>query len=146
MATEALLQRWLYLVCGAHVAIGVAMPWLSQLPQGTAYVEHLAQAFGVAPLTAQTGELLRWLLTLLGAMIAGWGVLMAGLVRLACRNRQRAPLDLLALALLGWAALDMAWSASRGVWLHLWLDGLALLAILVPAFLLRRRFGEHPAA
>jgi hypothetical protein len=116
------------------------MPWLLTLLPGTAYVGHLSEVFGVAPLTAPTSDLMRWLLTLLGAMIAGWGVLMAGLVRLACRQRSRAPLDLLSLALLGWAALDMGWSASRGVWLHLWLDGAALLVILLPVGLLRRRF------
>lgn len=129
----------MYAICAAHVLGGAALPWLLQTAPGQAYLAGLAQAFGIELSAApRSASLLSWLLALLGAMIAGWGVLMAGLVRLAHRDRRRAPLDLLAVALLTWAALDMGWSASRGVWLHLWLDSAALLAILLPVWLLRR--------
>lgn len=139
MRTDVLLQRWLYLVCGAHVAVGVTMPWMLQTPLGRAYLAHLATRFGIEDLPAETAALLRWLLVLFGAMIASWGLLMAGLVRLACQTRSTAPLHVLAAALLAWAALDMGWSASRGVWLHLWLDALALLVILLPLSALHQR-------
>lgn len=143
MWTEALLRRWLYVVCGLHVVVGIAMPWLLQAPFGRAYIVYLAQCFGMEDLPGETIALLRWLLVLLGAMIAGWGVLMAGLVHLACRTRSCAPLLWLAAGLLAWAALDLGWSASRSVWLHLWLDSVALLLILVPAFALGRCLRAH---
>jgi hypothetical protein len=134
------LERWLYAVCALHVAVGVALPLLLRTPLGTGYVATLWHAFGSGAAPDDVAALTRWLVVLLGAMVAGWGVLMAGLVRLAFRERRRAPLDVLLAGLAVWAPLDMAWSASRGVWSHVALDVAALAAIAIPVLLARRRF------
>jgi hypothetical protein len=134
------IERWLYLVCAVHVIVGIAMPLLLATPPGVAYVAELWHAFGAAGAPPEpTAALVRWLVVLLAAMVAGWGVLMAGLVRLAFRERRRAPLDVLLAGLAVWAPLDMGWSASRGVWSHVVLDVLALIVIVVPVLVARRR-------
>lgn len=137
-AAAGWLERWLLCVAALHLVVGATMPWWLDSPLGRAYLDLLLRS-GDAPGSDPPTALVRWLVVLLGAMIAGWGVLMGGLVRLAFAWRSAQPLRVLVAALVLWAALDMGWSAARGVWLHLALDGAALVAIVPAALVAARR-------
>jgi hypothetical protein len=133
-----LARHWLIAVGAGHVVIGIAMPLLLATRFGDDYLTHLWRAFYAgAPPDAATHALVRWLIVLLGAMIAGWGILIAGLAHVAVLRRTRGPIEVLLIALLVWAALDIGWGLHAGVMLHVIVDTLALVAI-VPALLILR--------
>lgn len=141
--TISRLRTWLVLVGLVHVAIGIAMPLLIASSLGDDYLAQLWQAFyaGAMP-DAPTQALVRWLVVLLGAMIAGWGVLIVGLTQFAVSRRAPGPLGVLIVALVTWAALDIGWGLHAGVRLHVIADAAALVALVPALWVLRGKLSR----
>lgn len=79
-----------------------------------------------------------WWLSLFGPTVLLMALWMIGLIRLADRLRQARIWLWLAGGLLLWAPQDMLASLRAGYWPHVWIDLLALAAMLPPLFWLWR--------
>jgi hypothetical protein len=123
--------RWLYLVAFGHLVGGLAMTWLLDLPMFTDYHQQVLAAFGVAPDQTEVMALHSWWMSLFGATLQAFAVLLLALVYVADRYRCATVWLWLICGILVWAPQDIYFSVQRGVWLHLWMD-LAAVGVIVP--------------
>lgn len=92
------------------------------------------------------GDLRRWLYTVEGATMFGFGVLGLAVVRTAFRRRERWARDGLALAIVAWFVLDSAGSGVYGVWANVGLNAGIAAALLLPIAATWRRFATSGVA
>jgi hypothetical protein len=126
------LVNWLYLVAGAHLLVGLAMSWMSSAPLFAQYHQEILGVFGVAVSQAEGLALQQWWLALFGATLQAFALLFLLLVYYAGRFRQAKAWLWLALVILIWAPQDMLISIRQGIWVHLWVDLAAVVAIVPP--------------
>ncbi|VVP52235.1 cell division protein [Pseudomonas fluorescens] len=139
-----ILVLWLYVAALVHLFAGVILTWAGYSGLLETYLQFLEQAlwsFSVASDAAR--ELHVWWLALFGATLQSYSLYMLALVHFG--NRLKAPMawGWLGVGLLLWAPQDMLVSAQKQMWLHLWLDGFALLLMLPPLIWLYRHDYRH---
>ncbi|WP_051304476.1 hypothetical protein [Chitinilyticum litopenaei] len=132
------LEKWLLMVALGHIAVGVALPFVAFSSGFDFYAEKLRMSFWSGALIPPEAEAFqRWIVALFGPTVASWGVLMTCLVRAGMRQADPWPWNALLLSLLAWAPADIAISLMRDFWLHVIVDLLVVVAIAIPALVLR---------
>lgn len=126
------LIRWMYGVAAGHLLLALAMPWLVNSSLLDAYFNYLAQQFAAQHGQHDLRAVHAWWISLFGPTIAYMSILMAAVVYFGARYRNSMAWFWLALATLVWAPQDIWLSLQYNVWLHVYLDSLALLLILPP--------------
>lgn len=134
MATRLWLILWLYAVVAGHLLVGVLLTWMGNSDLLESYHRAVEQHFwsGAAPAVARAQQV--WWIALFGATMQSTALWMAALVHLGHRLRSAAAWGWLLAGLALWAPQDMALSIQGGMWVHIWIDGFALL-IMVPPLL-----------
>ncbi|MET3133464.1 hypothetical protein AAKU55_003754 [Oxalobacteraceae bacterium GrIS 1.11] len=134
---KALIQRnwlvnWLYLTVAAHLLAGLLLPWIAGAPLFDAYHRTIEAAFwsGAAPAAARAQQL--WWMSLFGATVQAAAIWMAALLRIGDQHRSCLAWGALIAGLLWWAPQDMLISIRAACWAHVWIDALALTAMLPP--------------
>ncbi len=126
------LILWLYASALAHVLVGFALPWLSDLRLISPYHHSTLSFFWPAgiPEAAQAQQL--WWMALFGPTVQSVGLWMAALVRLGDVHHSRFAWQALIAGLLLWAPQDMLYSLRADAWVHVWVDVLAIITMLPP--------------
>jgi hypothetical protein len=131
--------NFLQFIALIHVLVGVVLPLYAYSDFFYAYSNLIRDAFWqtqMQPTAAIDFE--RWIIALFGPTVASWGVL---LFTLTCYSKKipslKPWLGILAATAI-WGALDIGISMSKGFYMHLVIDLLAIAAIVVPtAYLFR---------
>lgn len=137
---KRILERWLLVVAAGHVVGGLALPLIAYTSGFDFYLAQLSATFwGGAAAPAEAEAFQRWIVALFGPTVAAWGVLMIFLIRAGARTQERWPWNALLLSVLVWAPADIGISLMHDFWIHVVVDGLAVISIVVPVLLLRLR-------
>lgn len=134
-------RLFLQLYALAHIAGGLLLPWLVHTAVFTAYHEQLAQTFNSH--NASSREQALFLTGLMGPTIASWGLLFFLVVTQAFSTPSPRWWWGMVLAALLWAPYDSVLSWQQGMSINVIINAIALLALLVPLWLLRHNF-LHP--
>lgn len=136
------LVYWLYAVALAHLLGGLLVSWAGGSMLFDGYLASLEQAFWpeAAPVSARQQQV--WWLALFGATVQSFSLYMLALVHIGSQIRQPRVWAWLIAGLLLWAPQDLFFSLQAGIWSHLLIDSLALLALLPPLFWLYRHDGQ----
>ena len=118
------LVRWMYASAAAHLAIGLALPWIADAAALDWYHAWLGGA-SARPLHA-------WWLALFGPTIQCVGLWMLALVWFGDRRREPGAWLWIAAGLLLWGPQDIMVSLRANLWPNVWIDA-ATLALLLPA-------------
>lgn len=129
---------WLYAAALTHLLVSLLLTWTGQMGLLNDYVQHISQAFwpDAAPAPARAQQV--WWLALFGATLQSYSLYMVALVHIGNRYRIASVWAWLMLGILVWAPQDMGISLQAGIWLHFWIDCVALLTLLPPLFWLYR--------
>lgn len=126
------LLRWMYAVAAVHMIIGVALPWIGNLPLLETYHRHTELAFwGVRASDAARAQQVWWI-ALFGPTIQGLSLWMGALVYFGERYGSTLAWGVLILGLLVWAPQDISISLRADNWIHVWADCFALATMLPP--------------
>lgn len=130
------LVWWMYAAAVAHLVVGVLLTWFMQLPNFADYNQLVLSKFWSGSVPAGALELHVWWVNLFGATLQNLAILMLLLIYLGNRLRLQIVWGWLVAGLLLWAPQDMWISAQRELWMHVWLDAVALLVMVPPLTLL----------
>ncbi|HSC67960.1 MAG TPA: hypothetical protein VLC79_09730 [Cellvibrio sp.] len=125
------LVGWLYLVALGHIGVAIGMTWWAGLSVFTPYHQSILAAFGL-PLHGATMDLQLWWIALFGATLQAFALFMLALVYLANRHRCAGIWLFLGAGILLWVPQDIFISIQKNVWVHVWIDLGAVIALLVP--------------
>lgn len=132
-------RGWLILAAGSQIpfGLGLAFPGLDRvLPF---YHRAMCRALWGAETVPDAARVLHdWLLAVLGATLAGWGLLLAWIAWVPLGRRERWAWNAAAASLAIWFLPDTAMSAFHGVWPNVWFNLAALVALGLPLAALRR--------
>jgi len=132
------LVCWLYVLVLVHFATGVLMSWFIQLHYFASYHQLILSKFWSLEVPPAALGLELWWVNLFGATLQNLAVFMGLLIYTANRFRSRVLWGWMVVGFLVWAPQDILISAQKEVWMHLWIDGFALLALLPPLIILWR--------
>ncbi|MCH8620872.1 cell division protein [Undibacterium sp. TS12] len=132
------LIRWLYTAALAHVAVGLALPWIVHTDLGISYLQQIEQHFWpqTAPVAAR--QIQAWWLSLFGPTVQTVGIWMAALSYFGDKHRSRAAWLWLLAGILTWAPQDMWISMQANMRINVWIDCAALLSLVPPLLCLWR--------
>lgn len=119
-------------ICVGHLVVGVVLAWFMQSAVFEPYHRSVALHFwgDAAPAAARAQQV--WWIALFGATMQSTALWMAALVYLGNRYRSAAAWAWLLAGLVLWAPQDMAISLQADAWIHVWIDGVALLMMVPP--------------
>ena len=138
---------WLGVAAYATIAFGLGLALGSTSAPVAALLLHPTNAifWGAAAPDPVTVAYQGFVHGVLGATVAGWGVLMLAVARAAFRRRERWAWRAMAGALLAWFVPDTAISIAYAVWPNVALN-VAVAALLgLPLVATRRAFGPETA-
>jgi hypothetical protein len=123
---------WVYATVIGHLAAGLLLPWIMDASLFDAYHRAIEQAFWgqAAPPAARAQQL--WWIALFGPTVQGLAVWMAALVRIGEVHRSRFAWGALIAGIVLWAPQDIFISLRAACWPHVWIDCVALVAMLPP--------------
>lgn len=133
---------FLQLYALAHIIGGLLLPWLVDSALFTEYNRALAEAFSLGDAASRAQA--SFLTGLMGPTIASWGLLFFFLLDYAFDHPDSRIWWGLVLAGLLWAPYDSFLSWQQGIYLNVLMNGLSLLALLVPLWLVRHNFPKVP--
>lgn len=135
-AVRSLLIHWMYLITFGHFAAGLLLAWFSNSNVFDQYHQTILTQLGLA----QTGtqSLQEWWLSLFGATLQNLAIFMGVLTYLGNKYRNAFVWLWMMIGLIVWAPQDMLISLRIDLWLHVWIDVLALMVMLPPLFILWR--------
>ena len=99
--------------------------------------QHVASTFG-----APANDYIRLLHGVLGAVMFGWGVMIAMVLRRAVAQGQPESINWILLPLLAWYIPDTIFSLYTGFWQNAVLNTVFLLVFLVPLLALKRHLSR----
>lgn len=133
-----ILQTWLYMVALGHILVGLALPFVAYSSYFDAYAALLRETFwGALPVSDESLAFQRWIIALFGPTVMSWGVLMTYLIHTGSRSNNARPWNALLIAIAVWAPADIAISSLHHFWLHVVVDIVSVIAMAVPAIILR---------
>ncbi|WHS60586.1 cell division protein [Pseudomonas sp. G2-4] len=133
------LVVWLYVAALMHLLAGLTLSWAGHSGLLDGYLQNIEQIFwGAATVPTIASEQQVWWVALFGVTLQSYSLYMLALVHIGNRLKSAMPWAWIIAGILLWAPQDMLISAQARVWSHLWLDSLALLALLPPLFWLYR--------
>lgn len=130
--------RWLLAVAAVHVVIGGLLPWIATSGVFDLYHAGVTSAFWPGAAPAQARGMQAWWLSLFGPTVLLMALWMIALIHLADRLRYARIWLWMVGGLLLWAPQDMLVSLRADYWPHVWIDLLALLAMVPPLLWLWR--------
>ncbi|MFZ5908582.1 MAG: hypothetical protein ACOYYU_01030 [Chloroflexota bacterium] len=135
-------QKWLFTTSVIVAVFGLALAFFNHTPLFDAlFNDHIdPQFWGGAALTPESLLFQRWIYGVLGATVAGWGVLLAFLARTAFRKRERWAWNGIAGSMLLWYLLDTAISLQFRVTFNAAFNTLLLVLVALPLAFTRRYF------
>lgn len=144
VALRRALVGWLYAVALVHLLGGLLLSWAAPTGLLNGYLSDIEQVFwsSAVPAPARTQQI--WWVALFGATLQSYSLYMLALVHIGNRMQGAAAWGWLIAGLLLWAPQDIWISMAVGMWSHLWVDVLALLALLPPLMWLYRNDRRGP--
>lgn len=138
------LTGWLYTVALVHLLGGLVLTWAGPTGMLDGYLSDIEHVFwtSAVPVPARTQQI--WWVALFGATLQSYSLYMLALVHIGNRMRSPTPWGWLIAGLLLWAPQDILISMSVAMWSHLWVDTVALLALLPPLVWLYRHDRLNP--
>jgi uncharacterized protein (TIGR01777 family) len=137
------LVRWLYAVAALHFLGGALFSWWGHAGIFEGYHRSIEQAFWGQDVPSAARELQLWWVALFGATVQSYGVFMAALVYLGNRHRSSVAWASLMVGIVLWAPQDIWISLQAGIWSHVVVDSIAVIALLGPLAWLYRH-DRHP--
>ncbi len=134
MCMRLWLIRWLYLITFGHFAAGVLLAWFSNLSFFDSY--HQSILARVGDLSIHAHELQIWWLSLFGATLQNLAIFMGVLTYVAGKQRSAFIWVWMIVGLILWAPQDMLISLQIDLWLHVWVDSIAILVMVPPLVIL----------
>lgn len=133
-----LLVRWLQAVALLHLFAGLLLTWAGHSSLLGDYQLSVEVAFWghAAPTVAHEQNI--WWLALFGATLQSYSLFMFGLIHLGDRLRSHHAWAWLIAGILLWAPQDTFISLQAGIWSHLVINSLAVLALIPPLLWLYR--------
>ncbi len=128
------LIRWLYLITFGHFVGGVLLAWFSSFYFLDDYHASILTRFG--DLTVHAHALQVWWLSLFGATLQNLAIFMGVLTYLGNKYRNAVVWAWMIVGLMLWAPQDMLISLQIDLWLHVWVDLIALALMLPPLVIL----------
>lgn len=132
------LVRWLQAAALVHLLVGLGLTWAGNTALLGTYQLSIEQAFWGQAAPAAARHQQAWWLALFGATLQSYSLYMLGLIHLGNRLRSHSAWAWLAFGIMLWAPQDVLVSLQAGMWSHLAIDALALLALLPPLLWLYR--------
>lgn len=130
--TRTWLVRWMYGVGIAHLAVGLALPWIADAALFDAYHRGIESSFW----GAQAGPAARaqqvWWISLFGPTVQGLSLWMLALTRIGDTHRSAFAWAALIAGVLLWAPQDILISLRADCWPHVWIDAFAVATMLPP--------------
>lgn len=134
-------QRWLLGVCAIMALFGVLMAFLSATPLFEVFNRQIDPAFwGAGDVDEPARQFQHWMYGVWGATIAGWGVMLAGIVHYPFRKKEKWAWNCLALGLLVWYMLDTGLSVFYGVYFNVLFNTALLILAGLPVLFTRKEF------
>lgn len=133
-----LAKLLLQMLAVLHIIVGLALPWLVELPQFAFYNRHLLAAFNTDSIEALA--LGKFMTGILGPTVASWGVLFLFVVTVSFQTRSKTGWYIMFIAITGWTLCDMYLSFVAGVYLNLVIDLIVSGLLLTPLLKTRRWF------
>jgi len=127
-----LLIRWTYLVTFGHLASGIFMAWGSNATAFDQYHQIILTQSGNASAAALV--LQQWWLSLFGATLQNLAILMFILIYVGNKYRDASVWLWMIIGLIIWAPQDIILSLQINLWLHVWVDVIALI-LFIPALI-----------
>lgn len=137
-------RQWLLLVSVLVAAFGLLLALFNQTPAfDFLFNSHVNRVFwGSDAIDGRTVTFQKWIYGVLGATVAGWGVVLAFLARHPVRWKERWAWNCLATGMLVWFIPDTLISLYFGVVFNAAFNVLLLVAVLVPLLAMRRHFAR----
>jgi hypothetical protein len=132
MTIRTWLVRWIYVVVAAHLVVGVLLPLYAGAAIAEPYRRGIENFFFSAEAPPAAKALQVWWLSLFGPTVQAAAIWMAGLAVMGDKQENAFAWAMLIVGLLVWAPQDMLISARAHCWANLWIDALALVAMLPP--------------
>jgi len=135
-------QRWLVVVGGLIVLLGLAIALLNQTALfDTVFNDRVNPVFWPdGKLPTATKSFQQWIYSVLGATVAGWGTAMTFIAAGPFSRKETWSRNCLALSVAVWFAVDSAISLTFGVGVNVLLNTTLLVAVGVPLLATRRHF------
>jgi hypothetical protein len=130
------LISWMYLITLGHFVAGVLLAWFSSADIFDHYHQTILVQFGIAQNSAQ--DLQEWWLSLFGATLQNLAIFMGALTYLGNKFRHASVWIWMIVGLIVWAPQDILISLRIDLWLHVWIDIVALFLMLPPLIALWR--------
>lgn len=126
------LVRWMYATALVHLLVGLALPWIGDLPVFDSYHRGVEAAFwgAAAPSAARAQQV--WWIALFGPTIQGMSVWMLALIHFGDRYRSGLAWGALIAGIIIWAPQDMLISLRADCWTHVWVDAFAVVTMVPP--------------
>lgn len=126
------LIRWMYATALVHLAVGLALPWIGNLPVFDTYHRSIEAAFWGADAPAAARGQQVWWISLFGPTVQGLSLWMTALIYCGSRHQSRMAWGALIAGILIWAPQDMLISLRANCWTHVWVDSFAVATMLPP--------------
>ncbi|QAU35284.1 cell division protein [Janthinobacterium sp. 17J80-10] len=126
------LVLWMYATALVHLLVGMALPWIGDLPMFDDYHLGVEAAFwgASAPSAARAQQV--WWIGLFGPTIQGMSLWMLALIHFGDRYRSGLAWGALIAGIVIWAPQDIWISLRADCWTHVWVDGFAVLTMVPP--------------
>ena len=134
-------QRWLFVFSLVVIAFGLGMALLNRTSLFAVFDSQVNPVFwGVNPLPPGANEFQGWAYGVLGATMAGWGVILAFIAERPFRNRERWAWNTLLLGLSLWYLTDTSISLYFGVVFNAVFNTVIFILAVLPLIFTRREF------
>ena len=145
MSRFAFWQKWLLAVSVYLIAFGIVLALFPQSRlMNLAFNNQINPAFWAAPSDMGPGTVRfqAWIYGVLGATVAGWGVLLAFISHFPFKAKERWAWNAIAAGIGLWFIIDSPLSACYGVSLNLLFNTALLLLIAIPLAATRKAFAK----
>lgn len=141
MKTFSFWQRWLFIFSLIVVIFGLVMAVFNRTPIFAFFDLQLNPVFwGTNPLPPGVNEFQGFVYGVLGATMAGWGVIMAFIIRCPFQARERWAWNALALGLSIWFVTDTSISLYSGVIFNAIFNTVFFIFVALPLVFTRKEF------
>ena len=133
-------SRWIQAAAGVVLALSAVLMLAPPLGESFFYLVYFQQPASPVAVPAEVLGYLRFANGIIGAVMAGWMMVIIVLARGPFRAGERHAWNAIAWPLLGWYLIDTAFSLLHGVWGNVLLNTGTGLMFGVPLLASRRHF------
>jgi hypothetical protein len=114
--------------------MGILVAWFANLSLFDGYHQSILTQFGGFSANAKTLQV--WWINLFGATVQNLAIFMGVLTYIGNKQRSTFVWSWMIAGLIVWAPQDMLISLQVNLWLHVWIDSVALLVMILPLVIL----------